>query len=83
MTTTLEQRPDLYETHEMTASEREEARRRLDEMLGITNPVPGAAPFYETATVEEWITAFHLWTSSMDPNTPVLLDDSREGIYED
>jgi len=52
------------------------------EMLGITNSVPGAAPFYETATVEEWIAAWHEWTHSHDPDTPVLMDDSREGIYE-
>ena len=40
-------------------------------------------PFYETATTEEWLAAFDAWTASLDPNTPVLLNDSREVIYED
>ena len=40
-------------------------------------------PFYETATPEEWVKAWHEWTHSHDLNTPVLLDDSREVIYED
>ncbi len=83
MALTLDKKIASDEIIYLNAKERAEATRRLDEMLGITNPVPGAAPFYERATVEEWITAFHLWTSSMDPNTPVLLDDSREAIYED
>lgn len=40
-------------------------------------------PFYETATPEEEIAELNAWAASHDPNTPVLLDDSREGIYED
>ena len=40
-------------------------------------------PFYETATPEEWIAELNAWAASHDPNTPVLLDDSREGIYDD
>ncbi|MEP7341602.1 MAG: hypothetical protein ABI977_27975 [Acidobacteriota bacterium] len=40
-------------------------------------------PFYETATTEEWIKELNDWAASHDPNTPVLLDDSREAIYGD
>ncbi|HEX9002836.1 MAG TPA: hypothetical protein VGB07_23210 [Blastocatellia bacterium] len=40
-------------------------------------------PFYETATTEEWLKAFNEWVASHDPNTPVILDDSREAIYGD
>ena len=40
-------------------------------------------PFYETATTEEWLKAFNEWVESHDPNTPVILDDSREAIYGD
>jgi hypothetical protein len=40
-------------------------------------------PFYETATPEEWIRELNAWAASHDPNTPVLLDDSREAIYGD
>ncbi len=37
-------------------------------------------PFYETATREEWLKAFNEWVDSHDPNTPVILDDSREAM---
>ncbi len=40
-------------------------------------------PFYETATTEEWLKAFNEWVDSHDPDTPVILDDSREVIYGD
>ena len=40
-------------------------------------------PFYETAPREEWLKAFNEWVDSHDPNTPVILDDSREAIYGD
>jgi hypothetical protein len=40
-------------------------------------------PFYETASTEEWLKAFNEWVDSHDPNTPVILDDSREVLYED
>jgi len=39
--------------------------------------------FYETATPEEWIRELYAWAESHDPNTPVILDDSREVIYGD
>jgi len=64
------------------AEDWQENARRLDEMLGIDNS-PGQKPFHERATDEEWIAALRLWAASHDPNGPVLLDDSREGIYED
>jgi hypothetical protein len=34
-------------------------------------------------TPEERAHAFEEWASSHDPNTPVILDDSREAIYGD
>lgn len=40
-------------------------------------------PFYETATPEEWIRELNAWAASHDPNTPVILDDSRAAIYGD
>lgn len=42
-----------------------------------------AKPFYETATREEWLQAFNEWVTSHDPNTPVIIEDSREAIYGD
>lgn len=88
MTLTLDLSPEQEAAlHEKAAldgkDEREYALRLLDDALGIAAPVPGARPFYETATTEEWIAAFDEWVNSHDPNGPVLLDDRREIIYED
>ena len=63
--------------------EREYALGLLDDALGIAVETPQERPFYETATTEEWIAAFHEWVDSHDPNGAVLLDDRREVIYED
>jgi hypothetical protein len=41
-------------------------------------------PFYETATPQEWVKAFHEWVEShRDLNLPPLSDEaiSRESIY--
>lgn len=40
-------------------------------------------PFYETATTEEWITAFREWAESHSHDSPMLSDEaiSRESIY--
>lgn len=48
-----------------------------------SNGEPEVRPFYETATTEEWLKEFNEWVESHDPNTPVILDDSREAIYGD
>jgi hypothetical protein len=56
----------------------------IDELLLPLVPFngePEERPFYETATTEEWLKAFNEWVESHDPNTPVILDDSREVIY--
>ena len=62
-------------------AEQEYALSVLGSALGVA-PLQ-ARPFYETATPEEWVKALHEWTHSHDPNGAVLLDDSREVIYED
>lgn len=65
------------------------AARGMDEsayllrLLEEDAAVQTVRPFYESATTEEWLAAFHEWVNSHDPNGPVLLDDSREIIYED
>lgn len=40
-------------------------------------------PFYETATPQEWVKAFHEWAASHESNSPCLSDEaiSRESIY--
>lgn len=58
----------------------------LDALLLPLVPLNGSEvekPFYETATTEEWLKAFNEWVDSHDPDTPVILDDSREAIYGD
>ncbi|MBN3899655.1 MAG: hypothetical protein V7L14_20915 [Nostoc sp.] len=42
-------------------------------------------PFHETATAEEWVTAFREWAASHRHDTPPLSDYavSRESMYED
>ncbi|MCC5620734.1 hypothetical protein [Nostoc sp. CHAB 5715] len=42
-------------------------------------------PFYKTATVLEWITAFREWAESHRRDTPLLSEYalSRAGIYDD
>ena len=49
---------------------------------GVNGDTP-ERPFYETASTEEWLKAFNEWVDSHDPDTPVILDDSREAIYGD
>lgn len=55
----------------------------LAEQLDRNGVSPQPRHFQETATPEEWVAALHEWANSHDPNGPVLLDDSREVIYED
>ena len=43
----------------------------------------GEKPLYETASPDELANAIIEWASSHDLNTPVVLDDSREAIYDD
>jgi hypothetical protein len=43
----------------------------------------GQRPFHETATGEDWVKELYAWAGSHAPNTPVILDDSREAIYDD
>lgn len=60
--------------------------KTLAAMLSPLLPTNGKheeRPFYETATAEEWIKELNAWTASHDPNTPVILDDSRAAIYGD
>lgn len=44
---------------------------------------PRPAPFYETATPQERAQAFREWAQSHAAETPVILDDRREILYED
>jgi hypothetical protein len=62
----------------------------LRQVHGVINGTPSpdsqalARPFYETATVEEWVREFTKWAESHGPNTPGLTreDVSRERMYE-
>ncbi len=70
----------------------EQAKRTGDTVNGFLTRIldereaagrQGDRPFYETATPEELANAFIEWANSHDPHTPIILDDSREAIYED
>ncbi len=88
MTLTLELSPEQEAALREKAAlkgegEHEYALQLLNKALGVSAPAPNARPFYETATPEEWVKAWHQWTHSHDANAPFLLNDSREVIYED
>lgn len=40
-------------------------------------------PLYETASPDELANAIVEWANSHDPKAPVVLNDSREAIYDD
>jgi len=46
---------------------------------------PREQPFYETATPEEWLCAYHAWVESHERTSPPLSDYavSRESMYDD
>lgn len=85
MTLVLELSPEQEAALREKASR--EGRAESEYALSLLGSASGVAPikarpFYETATPEEWVKALHEWTHS-HTSTVVLLDDSREGIYED
>jgi hypothetical protein len=53
----------------------------LRSLLPPTNGHAEEKPLYETATSEEWVSAFREWAAS-HPVLPVFADDSRESIYQ-
>ena len=55
----------------------------LRSLLSPTNGLTEEKPLYETITPEELARAYVEWAASHDPNTPVVLDDSRDVIYGD
>lgn len=62
----------------------QEIKPHLDTMLEELIE-PKERPFYETATPEEWVSAFREWAESHDRNIPHLSDYavSRESMYDD
>lgn len=62
------------------------AARGLDEsayLLRLLDEDAVPTPIHNAATPEERLRAWEELKSRLDPNTPVLLDDRREVIYED
>ncbi|MEA5516481.1 hypothetical protein [Nodularia sp. UHCC 0506] len=62
----------------------DEIKPHLDTMLKMLVQLQGERPFYETATPQEWVTAFQEWVEShRELNLPTLSDTaiSRESIY--
>ncbi len=75
------------ETAEILASQARALGLSIDEylrsLLARTNDRAKEKPFYESATPEELARAYVEWAASHRPNSPVILDDSREVIYGD
>jgi hypothetical protein len=72
----------------MTSRSPEEIKPHLDRFLSelSQNPVIPKNHFFETATDEEWISAFFSWSEShKNKNLPVLSEEamSRENMYPD
>jgi len=70
---------------QMTNLSEKTVKLHLDAMLLQLVKSRAKAPFYETATPDEWVKAFREWANSHKKDTP-LLDDyavSRAGIYEE
>ncbi|MBE9199352.1 MULTISPECIES: hypothetical protein [unclassified Nodularia (in: cyanobacteria)] len=62
----------------------DEIKPHLDTMLQMLVQPQSELPFYETATPQEWVTAFQEWVESYrELNLPTLSDAaiSRESIY--
>lgn len=75
------------ETAEMLAAQAKAHGLSVDDYLRSLLPPRNVhaeeKPLYETATPKELARAYIEWAASHDPNTPVVLDDSREVIYGD
>ncbi|MEA5507982.1 hypothetical protein VB735_33855 [Halotia wernerae UHCC 0503] len=63
----------------------EEIKPHLNTMLDHLVQPSRERPFHETATAEEWVTAFREWAASHRHDAPPLSDYavSRSSMYED
>jgi hypothetical protein len=74
------------ETAQILAAQAKARGLSVDEYLRTLLPETQTGeqrPLYETASPDELADAIIEWAKSHDPNTPVVLDDSREAIYDD
>jgi hypothetical protein len=62
----------------------EQIKPYLDVLLEQLVQSQQERPFYETATPEEWLSAFRAWADSHERNTPLLSEYavSRESMYD-
>jgi hypothetical protein len=75
------------DTAETIAAQARERGLSVDDYLRTLLPADNGQdekkPFYATATPDELALAYAAWAASHSPNTPVVLDDRRQSIYED
>ena len=74
------------ETAQILAAQAKARGLSVDEYLRTLLPECKSGeekPLNETASPDEFADAIIEWARSHDPNTPVVLDDSREAIYDD
>lgn len=63
----------------------EKVKPHIDTLLRQLVGKQDERPFHETATAEEWVTAFQAWAANHRHDAPPLSDYavSRESMYED
>ena len=68
----------------ITSLSPEQVAPHVHTMLSLLVP-SSEQPFYETATPEEWLRAYHTWVESHERISPPLSDYavSRESMYDD
>jgi hypothetical protein len=74
------------ETAEMIAAQARARGLYVDDYLSLLPPGDGEAQeklLYSRATPEELARAYAEWAASHKPNSPFVLDDSRESLYDD
>jgi hypothetical protein len=82
--TTIQVSVETAEVLKMIQAEADARQLPLDVYLRtLAERVNGAAEPTAELSSQEKVRLFREWAAGLDPNTPVVLDDSREAIYAD
>jgi hypothetical protein len=80
--TTIEVTTEAAEVLRTLQAQAEERRVAFATLLRGLAKQLGETPAREAKLPQEqWEQAFREWVAGHDPNTPVILDDSREALY--
>lgn len=81
MTVTLELKPEV-EAH-LVAQAKAQNVSVEEYIQGLLESLAGTESTFNTRTPEERAKAWEKWVAGHGAGIPVILDDSREAIYED